>query len=128
MADRDSIAGRRFVGPEADPEWLSLDDDELLFRIEALGADHKADDRLIGVVRSRRHFFIRQEAAKKIRDQNLLRDHSQDRHIGQIFVRALTRAEDVSYLERLAAESRHIEVRNAADAQLKLIASTKDRG
>jgi hypothetical protein len=109
-------------------DWLSLDDDELLFRIEGLAGDHAADERLIDVVRSRRHFFIRQEAAKKILDQGRLREHSHDRHIGQIFVRGLTRAEDVSYLERLATESRHIEVRNAAAAQLKIIASTKGRG
>jgi hypothetical protein len=111
-----------------DGEWLSFDDDELLFRVEALGPDHDEDDRLIMVVRSRRHFFIRQEAAKKIRDQNRLREHANDRHIGQILVRALTRAEDVSYLKRLLSESRHLEVRNAAEAQLKLIANTRARG
>ena len=74
------------------------------------------------MVRSNRHFFIRQEAAKKILDQNLLREHSQDRHIGQVLVRGLNRREDVTYLERLAAESRHLEVRKAAEAQLRLIA------
>jgi hypothetical protein len=111
-----------------DTEWLALDDDELLFRIESLGSDHDADSKLVGVVRSRRHFFIRQEAAKKIREQSRLRDHFNDRHIGQILVRALTRAEDVSYLERLVVESRHLEVRRAAEAQLRLIANTKARG
>lgn len=115
------------VGVENE-EWLSLDDDELLFRIERVGADHALDERLLEVVRSRRHFFVRQEAAKKIRDQRRLSEHSQDRHIGQIFVRALTRAEDIVYLERLVLESRHLEVRNAAQAQLRIISSTRDRG
>jgi hypothetical protein len=116
-----------FAQGDDDSEWLALDDDELLFRIESLGSDHDADPRLVAVVRSRRHFFIRQEAAKKIHDQSRLREHSNDRHIGQILVRALTRAEDVSYLERLMTESRHLEVRRAAEAQLALIASTKAR-
>jgi hypothetical protein len=93
----------------------------LLYHIEALPPDHELDQNLIEVVCSDRHFFIRQEAAKKIRDQSLLRDQSGDRHIGQILVRAMNRAEDVAYLERLTRESRHIEVRKAAEAQLKLI-------
>lgn len=101
--------------------WLGLTDDELLFRIEALVVPHGKDPRLLDVVRSDRHFFIRQEAAKKIEDPHLLKAHSGDRHIGQILVRVMTRAEDVAYLERLVAESRHIEVRKAAEAQLKLL-------
>jgi hypothetical protein len=112
-------------GPEVsgvgDEGWLALTDDELLFRIEALAAPHGQDARLLEVVRSDRHFFIRQEAAKKIEDPHSLKDHSGDRHIGQILVRVMTRAEDVAYLERLVAESRHIEVRKAAEAQLKLL-------
>jgi hypothetical protein len=127
MGDQTKPAGHPVPETE-DSEWLAMDDDDLLFRVEALAPSHEEDDRLLAVVRSRRHFFIRQEAAKKIRDQTRLSEHSQDRHIGQIFVRALTRAEDVNYLERLASESRHLEVRSAATAQLKLIASTKDRG
>jgi hypothetical protein len=102
--------------------WLCLNDDDLLYRIEALAATHDCDRLLLEVVRSNRHFFIRQEAAKKILDQNLLREHSHDRHIGQVLVRGLNRREDVTYLERLAAESRHLEVRKAAEAQLRLIA------
>jgi uncharacterized coiled-coil protein SlyX len=112
-------------GPAA--AWLSLTDDELLFRIEALPADHAHDGTLLDVVRSTRHFFIRQEAAKKIRDRELLKDHSGDRHIGQILVRGMTRAEDVAYLERLVAESRHLEVRKAAEAQLRIIAEARKR-
>ena len=46
--------------------WLALDDDELLYRIEAAPASASADAALIEVVRSTRHFFIRQEAAKRI--------------------------------------------------------------
>jgi len=99
--------------------WLALTDDELLFRIEALAPDHQRDLVLLDVVRSERHFFIRQEAAKKIRDTSLLRELSADRHIGQILVRALNRREDADYLWRLMNGSRHLEVRKAAEAQLR---------
>jgi hypothetical protein len=105
-------------GGEDAAGWLALSDDELLFRIEALGPDHGHDGVLLDVVRSQRHFFIRQEAAKKIRDTSLLRDQSGDRHIGQILVRSLNRREDAVYLKRLLSESRHLEVRKAAAAQL----------
>ena len=101
--------------------WLAFDDDELLFRIESLARDHGEDDALMEVVRSARHFFVRQEAAKKIRDHRRLRAHSGDRHIGQILVRAMNRREDVEYLETLVRESRHIEVKKAAEAQLALL-------
>ena len=108
--------------------WLALSDDDLLFRIEALGPEHDADSILMEVVRSERHFFIRQEAAKRIRDADLLKGHSSDRHIGQILVRVMNRAEDVAYLERLVVESRHIEVRKAAEAQLRrVLAATGDK-
>jgi hypothetical protein len=80
---------------------------------------------LIAIVRSARHFFIRQEAAKKVRDHDQLKEHSGDRHIGQVLVRGLNRADDVSYLERLLVESRHIEVKKAAEAQLRAIATAK---
>jgi hypothetical protein len=118
-------------GPEVsgleEDGWLVLTDDELLFRIEALAAPHGQDARLLEVVRSDRHFFIRQEAAKKIEDADGLKEHSGDRHIGQILVRVMTRAEDVAYLERLVAESRHIEVKKAAEAQLKLLRAKLNR-
>ena len=111
------------AGPEpaAGTGWLALDDDELLFRIERLPPDHREDDALMDVVRSARHFFVRQEAAKKIRDHRRLRAHSGDRHIGQILVRAMNRREDAAYLESLVRESRHIEVKKAAEAQLVLL-------
>ena len=70
------------------------------------------------MVESDRHFFIRQEAAKRIRDRNRLFDFEDDRHVGQILVRYLTRREDVTYLERLSRSSRHVEVRSAAQVQL----------
>ena len=108
--------------------WLTLTDDELLFRIEALGVPHGQDAKLLEVVRSDRHFFVRQEAAKKIEDAQRLKEHSGDRHIGQILVRGMTRVEDVDYLERLVADSRHIEVRKAAEAQLKLLLAKLNRG
>jgi len=69
-------------------------------------------------VRSKRHFFIRQEAAKRVRNRDLLFPFEDDRHVGQILVRYLTRREDVTYLERLVARSRHVEVRAAAQVQL----------
>jgi hypothetical protein len=117
-------------GASSDPRggsggWLQLSDDDLLFEIERLPAAHDADGDLLEVVRSARHFFIRQEAAKKVRDHDQLKEHSGDRHIGQVLVRGLNRADDVSYLERLLVESRHIEVKKAAEAQLRAIATAK---
>lgn len=106
-------------GPaESGAGWLALGDDELLYRIEALPDEHAEDDALFAVVRSERHFFVRQEAAKRIRDRERLKLHSEDKHIGQILVRGLTREDDVAYLEALIRESRHLEVRKAAEAQL----------
>jgi hypothetical protein len=101
------------AGPAAgDSGWLLLSDDELLFRIESLPSDHASDEELLAVVRSNRHFFVRQEAAKKIRAA---------RHIGQILARQMRREEDIEYLEQLLRESRHLEVRNAAKVQLRLL-------
>ena len=107
--------------------WLALSDDDLLFRIEALGPEHDADAVLMDVVRSERHFFIRQEAAKRIRNSDLLKGHAGDRHIGQILVRVMNRAEDIAYLERLVVESRHIEVRKAAEAQLRRVLAAAEK-
>jgi hypothetical protein len=98
--------------------WLALDDDELLHRIGTFDAREDQDDRLLEVVASDRHFFIRQEAAKRVRDRGRLYAFEGDRHVGQILVRHLTRREDVSYLERLANHSHHVEVRSAAQVQL----------
>ena len=98
--------------------WLSLGDDELLHRIESRDAESYPDDTLVEIVQSDRHFFIRQEAAKKVKDRSVLFPFEDDRHIGQILVRYLTRREDVTYLERLVARSRHAEVRAAAQVQL----------
>jgi hypothetical protein len=92
-----------------------------VFRIESLPADHAHDEDLLGVVRSDRHFFIRQEAAKRIRDAEQLKAFAGDRHIGQILARQMRRDSDVEYLEGLLRESRHLEVRNAAAAQLTVL-------
>lgn len=105
--------------------WLQLSDDDLLFEIGRLPSAHDADADLLEVVKSARHFFIRQEAAKRVRDQERLKEHSGDRHIGQILVRGMNRTDDVSYLERLLVESRHVEVKKAAEAQLRRIALAK---
>jgi hypothetical protein len=113
-------------GPEGTAAgWLALDDDELLYRIEALPPGHDQDHALMDVVRSNRHFFIRQEAAKKIGDPELLKACAGDRHIGQVLVRVMKRSEDVAYLERLRDETKHLEVRKAAEAQLDIIRASK---
>jgi hypothetical protein len=101
--------------------WLALNDDDLLFRIEGLPEGHGEDARLLEVVRSDRHFFVRQEAAKKLTDPHRLKAHAEDRHIAQILVRGLNRQEDLDYLQKLVSESRHLEVRKAAEAQLRLL-------
>lgn len=104
---------------EAPPEsWLLLDDDELLHRIETFDARENEDERLLEVVASDRHFFIRQEAAKRVQDRSRLFAFEDDRHVGQILVRHLTRREDMTYLERLSSRSTHVEVRSAAQVQL----------
>jgi hypothetical protein len=106
-------------GPQAgETGWLALADDDLVYRIESLPPDHAHDDDLLAVVRSHRHFFVRQEAAKRIRDAERLKAFASDRHIGQILARQMRRDEDVAYLEQLLRESRHLEVRKAAEAQL----------
>jgi hypothetical protein len=98
--------------------WLGLDDDELLHNIETLDSASDEDERLLEIVTSRRHFFIRQEAAKRIRDRRRLYPFEDDRHVGQILVRHLSRREDLTYLERISMLSRHVEVRQAAQVQL----------
>jgi hypothetical protein len=104
---------------EAPPEsWLLLDDDTLLHRIQTKNPPENEDERLLEVVESERHFFIRQEAAKRVQERNRLFAFEDDRHVGQILVRHLTRREDVTYLERLSARSKHKEVRSAAQVQL----------
>ena len=109
-------------GPDeeaASESWLVRNDDELLHAIETLAVEgHDEDDRLLEVVASDRHFFIRQEAAKRVQDRDRLFDFADDRHVGQILVRHLTRREDVTYLQQLAKRSRHVEVRSAAQVQL----------
>jgi CheY-like chemotaxis protein len=97
---------------------LSHDDDELLQTISTIEANEDADARLLEVVQSDRHFFVRQEAAKRIRNKKLLFPYEDDRHVGQILVRHLTRREDLTYLERLVARSQFTEVRTAAQVQL----------
>ncbi len=128
----DSVPSRRPGAGGALPGqdgWLALSDDDLLFQIQSLPRDHEDDEELLRVVRSSRHFFLRQEAAKRIHDSARLKDFAEDRHIGQILARHMERDSDLDYLERLARESRHLEVRNAARAQLQQLLQTKrDRG
>ena len=119
---RDVVRHPVASGPlPGDTGWLALSDDELVFRIESLPVDHAQDDDLVAVVRSHRHFFVRQEAAKRIRDAERLKAFAADRHIGQILARQMRREEDIGYLEQLLLESRHLEVRNAAQVQLRAL-------
>jgi len=126
MSDDDAFGRRPWAeGPDegAPPEsWLGLDDDDLLHRLLDLDADEGGDDRLVEVVTSDRHFFIRQEAAKRVKDRRRLYAFEDDRHVGQILVRHLSRREDLTYLERISMLSRHVEVRQAAPAAMRRIA------
>jgi hypothetical protein len=111
-------------GPEpgsAPSSWRNLVDDELLHWIERLPLHHGRDSELLEIVDSRRHFFIRQEAAKRLESAEQLKSRRDDRHVGQILARRLCRVEDVDYLEQLVRTSRHLEVRKAAEAQLRLL-------
>ena len=63
-----------------------------------------------------------------IQDAELLKAHANDRHIGQILARVMTRTADIAYLEKLRAETRHLEVRKAAEAQLKIIREQQAEG
>ncbi len=126
----DSVPSRRPGAGGALPGqdgWLALSDDDLLFQIQSLPLDHDVDEELLRVVRSSRHFFLRQEAAKRMHDGARLSDFAGDRHIGQILARHMERDSDVDYLERLARESRHLEVRSAARAQLSTVLKAKGR-
>jgi hypothetical protein len=124
MSDHGDDRRAAAAGPAAGRGWLSLDDDELLFRIESLPPAHECDGELLAIVCSTRHFFVRQEAAKRILDPERLKAFSADRHIGQILARRMRREADVIYLEQLVRESRHLEVRNAAQAQLRELRAT----
>ena len=101
--------------------WLALPDDDLLFKIQGLEARHQHDERLLEIVRSNRHFFLRQEAAKRVQDSERLKVFAGDRHIGQILARQMHRDADVQYLAQLIREARHLEVRKAAQVQLELL-------
>ena len=122
MSDRGALRQPTVSGPgPGDTSWLALSDDDLVFRVESLPPDHSHDDDLLAVVRSSRHFFVRQEAAKRVRDTERLKAFAGDRHIGQILARQMRRDDDIAYLEQLLRESRHLEVRNAAQVQLRLL-------
>ena len=106
-------------GDDSPPDsWLFLDDDALLQRIASLDSAGDEDERLLEIVTSHRHFFVRQEAAKRMKDRRRLYAFEDDRHVGQILVRHLSRREDLTYLERISMLSRHVEIRQAAQVQL----------
>jgi CheY-like chemotaxis protein len=120
-SDRDPTRRPWHEGPEEGTpaeSWLSLNDDALLVKIETVGSQQDADEPLLEIVASDRHFYIRQEAAKRVRRKKLLFAYEDDRHIGQILVRHLNRREDLTYLERLLTRSTFIEVRKAAHVQI----------
>jgi hypothetical protein len=109
-------------GPDTDApaaSWRGLEDDELLHWIEGLPQRHGRDRELLDIVGSKRHFFVRQEAAKRLESTDQLKAHFDDRHVGQILARRLARIEDIAYLEHLLRTSRYLEVRKAAEAQLR---------
>jgi hypothetical protein len=99
--------------------WRSLEDDDLLHWIEGLPQHHSHDRELLEIVGSARHFFVRQEAAKRLENTDQLKAHFDDRHVGQILARRLSRIEDAEYLKHLLSTSRYLEVRKAAEAQLR---------
>lgn len=105
--------------PDGGESWRHLDDDALLAGLAALGPGHGADLVLLEIVSSNRHFFVRQAAALALDDPAPLRRYADDRHLGQILARRLSRVEDLVYLRALAQDARHAEVRRAAEAQLK---------
>jgi hypothetical protein len=111
---------------QGDQGWLALVDDDLLYRIQSLGPDHLHDEELVAVVRSDRHFFVRQEAAKRIRDADRLKAFAHDRHIGQILARQMRREADLAYLQHLIETSCHLEVRKAAQVQLERLRAALD--
>lgn len=126
MVDWSAVRRPTVSGPRpGENGWLRLSDDDLLFRIESLPPDHAEDEELLAVVRSHRHFFVRQEAAKRVRDPDRLKAFADDRHIGQILARQMRRDDDVAYLEELVRSSRHLEVRNAASVQLLRLRSAR---
>lgn len=99
--------------------WECYDDDTLLAWLQALPEHHGHDDQLLDIVRSDRHFYVRQNAARRMREPERLAAFAADRHVGQILSRQLRRAEDLAYLSALAGSSRNPEVRHAAQAQLE---------
>jgi hypothetical protein len=114
--------GRRpmaYVPLPGEGGWLGLADDDLLDRILSLGPDHTHDDELIGIVRSDRHLFVRQEAARRVRDDARLQALTADRHVGPILSRKLRRDSDLVYLENLAHNSRFSEVRRVVEDELE---------
>lgn len=98
--------------------WRILDDDDLLEGIQALPPDHEFDRVLMEIVRSDRHLFLRQEAARRLRDEQRLQEIRVDRRVGPILSRHLRRTSDREFLERLASGSRHPGVREAAASRL----------
>ncbi len=96
-----------------------MSDDDLLQWLEE-NPNHR-DDELLEIVSSQRHFYVRQMAALQLNDPEALKRFADDRHVGQILARRLARDEDIAYLEDLVQRSRHIEVRSAAQAQLRAL-------
>ena len=111
-------------GPEGEApadSWRTCNDDSLLTWIQELPASHRSDEVLLEIVESDRHFFVRQCAALRLSDTERLRAFADDRHVGQVLARRLSRAEDIQYLRNLARSSLYLEVRRAAKAQLETV-------
>ena len=101
-------------------------DDDLLFEIERLPAGHDADAAPPRGRAERAPFLHPPGGGQEGAESRPAEGRTPaDRHIGQILVRGLNRTDDVAYLERLLVESRHVEVKKAAEAQLRAIATAK---
>ena len=120
-ADRRRPWHRGAEGEASADSWRTCNDDSLLTWIQELPANHRSDDVLLEIVQSTRHFFVRQSAALRLSDPQRLRAFADDRHVGQVLARRLSRAEDMQYLSNLARSSLYLEVRRAAKAQLETV-------
>jgi len=106
-------------GDDAPPDsWLFLDDDALLQRIASLDSAADEDEHLLEIVTSHRHFFVRQEAAKRVKDGGASTPSRTTGTSGRSSFATCPRREDLTYLERISMLSRHVEIRQAAQVQL----------
>jgi len=122
LSDSTPVRRAWVAGPEPAAQvgsWRALSDDDLLQWLEE--CPNHSDEELLEIVASERHFYVRQMAALELKDPEALKRFADDRHVGQILARRLARDEDADYLQELVRHSRHLEVRSAAQAQLRAL-------